>query len=76
MPDIGPREHSVKTHFLRWPHTFDELFAFQSVKRGTNGPASIADKFGNLVGAGKSWSVAKDKGEYVPLTEQGNTQGC
>jgi len=74
MPDMGPRQDSVKAHSLGGPHTFDELLAFQSVKRGTNGPAFIADQLGNLFGAGKSWSVAINKSEYVPLTKQGNAQ--
>ena len=57
---------------LRGPRALDELFAFQSLKRVTNYGVSVADKARNVVGAGKTCTVAVHEHQYVPLTEQAN----
>jgi hypothetical protein len=60
MPNIRRGSHSVKTYSfsLRRPRTFDELRAFQPVKRGAHYSALIADKPCDLVGVGETGSVA------------------
>ena len=59
-------------HSVRGSRAFDELLTFQPVQRATHHRAFIADKPGNLAGAGKSGTVAVYESQYIPLTEQGN----
>lgn len=63
------RRNSVKTYSPRGPRTFDELVAFQSVKRGTHNRTFIADKPCNLVGAGEACSVTIDESEQIPISK-------
>jgi len=73
MPNIRRDSHSVKTYSfsLRGPRTFDELRAFQPVKRGPHYSALITDEPCDLVGIGETWSVAVHESQYVPLAEEG-----
>ena len=61
-------------HPLRGPRALDELLAFQPIKRAANYRAFIADKACDLVGAGETQPAAAHEYQYVPLTEQGDTQ--
>lgn len=72
MPSIRQSSPSVKAYSfsLRRTRTFDELRAFQPVKRVANYGAVIADEPRDLVGGGETGSVAVYESQYVPLTEE------
>jgi hypothetical protein len=72
MPSIRRSSDSEKTYSfsLRRTRTFDELRAFQPVKRVANHGAVIADKPCELVGGGETGSVAVYESQYVPLAEE------
>ncbi|HSY63290.1 MAG TPA: hypothetical protein VK829_01765 [Terriglobales bacterium] len=57
---------------LGGPRAFDELLAFQSLKRVTHYGAFVTDKASDLVRAGQTCSVAVHERQYIPLTEQAN----
>ena len=72
-PGIGGRQNGVKIHSVRRFGAFDELLAFQSIKRTINDRAFIPDKTGDLIGADEAGSVAVHESQCIQITEQGDT---
>src|ERR1700691_5451759 len=67
-------QDSVKLYSLRGVGAFDELVAFQTIEHTTHDDGFIANEPRDLIGAGKSYTVAEQECQYVQLTEMGNAQ--